>query len=138
MKFVIDASVVLSWAFDDEGGGYSEAVLRRLRSEEAVAPSIWPLEVANALAVAERKGRLTPDRSARFVRLVLSLPIAIELLDRARGLEATLRLARQRMLSAYDAAYLDLAMRYGMPLATLDGPLLDAARAEGVAWDPRR
>lgn len=132
MNLVLDASVALSWAFDDEGGDVAPAVLRRLRSDEAVVPPIWPLEIANALVVAERKGRLTPARSARFTRLLLALPIALEPAERGRGLETNLHLARARGLSAYDASYLDLAMRYGIPLATLDGPLREAAEAEGV------
>ena len=132
MNLVLDASVALSWAFEDEGSAYTEAVLRRLRTDEAVVPPVWPLEIANALAVAERRGRLTPARSARFSRLLLSLPIALEPAERGRGLEMTLHLARVRGLSAYDASYLDLAMRYGIPLATLDQRLRAAAEAEGV------
>ncbi|MBT8402597.1 MAG: type II toxin-antitoxin system VapC family toxin [Gemmatimonadetes bacterium] len=132
MSLVLDASVALSWAFDDEGGEYGTAVLQRLRSAEAVVPTLWPLEVANALAVGERRGRLTAAESARYARLLLSLPISMEPAERSGSLESTLRLARNRGLSAYDACYLDLAIRYGLPLATLDGTLRSAAEAEGV------
>jgi predicted nucleic acid-binding protein len=129
---VLDASVALSWAFDDEGGEYGAAVLQRLRTAEAVVPTVWPLEVANAPAVGERRGRLTPAESGRFARLLLSLPISMEPAERSGSLESNLRLARNRDLSAYDAGYLDLAIRYGLPLATLDGGLRTAAEAEGV------
>jgi predicted nucleic acid-binding protein len=132
VNVALDASVALSWAFDDDGGAYATRVLGHLRTVDAVVPTIWSLEVANALATGERRGRLTPSESARFSRLLLSLPIAMEPADRGTSLEPTLRLARRRALSAYDASYLDLAMRYGIPIATLDGALRAAAAAEGV------
>ncbi len=132
MNFILDASTALAWAFEDEGGDYASAILEHLRTADAVVPTIWPLEVANALVVGERRGRVTPAESARFVRLLLALPIAMEPAERSRSLEINLRIARTRELSAYDASYLDLALRYGIPLATLDDTLRKAAEAEGV------
>ncbi|MHB1191859.1 MAG: type II toxin-antitoxin system VapC family toxin [Longimicrobiales bacterium] len=132
MNFVLDASVTLSWCFEDEGGEYAERVLGALRSSEAVVASIWPLEIANGLAVAERRGRLDPAGAARFMELVLALPIAVDPASRGSGLREAHRLARARGLSAYDAAYLELALRHGIPLATLDARLRDAAVAEGA------
>lgn len=132
MNFVLDASVTLAWCFEDEGGEYAERALGALRSSEAVAASIWPLEIANGLAVAERRGRLDAAGAARFMELVLTLPIAVDPASRGSGLRKAHRLARARGLSAYDAAYLELALRHGIPLATLDAQLRDAAAAEGV------
>lgn len=132
MNFVLDASVTLSWCFEDEGGDYAVRVLEALRSSEAVAASLWPLEVANGLATAERRGRLDAAASARFMELVLALPIAVDPVSRGRGMAATYGLARARGLSAYEAAYLELALRQGIPLATLDARLREAATAEGV------
>jgi predicted nucleic acid-binding protein len=132
VNFVLDASVTLAWCFEDEGGEYAERVLGALRTSEAVAASIWPLEVANGLAVAERRGRLDAGVAAQFMELVLALPIAVDPSSRASGLRAAHRLARARGLSAYDAAYLELALRQGIPLATLDARLREAAAAEGV------
>ncbi len=132
MNFVLDASVTLAWCFEDEGGEYAERVLGALQSSEAVAASIWPLEVANGLAVAERRGRLDAAAAARFMELVVALPIAVDPASRACGMRAAHRLARACGLSAYDAAYLELALRHGIPLATLDARLREAAAAEGA------
>ncbi|MGH7477612.1 MAG: type II toxin-antitoxin system VapC family toxin [Longimicrobiales bacterium] len=132
MNFVIDASVALAWCFEDEGGDYALAVLEELRASEAVAASLWPLEVANGLLTAERGGRIEPADARRFARLLLSLPIAVDRVARREVFEASHALARKHALSAYDAAYLELAVRLGVPLATLDDRLTDAAGEEGV------
>jgi len=132
VNFVVDASVALSWCFDDEGEDYASRVLDALGESEAVAASLWPLEVANGLAVAERRGRLDATGARRFMELVLALPIAVDPTSRADALTASYDLARRRNLSAYDAAYLELALRHGIPLATLDARLREAAVAEGV------
>lgn len=133
MNFVLDASVTLAWAFEDEGGAVAHGVLARLREEEAIASSLWPLEVSNGLATAERRGRIDPVDSARFTRLLLALPIVVEPVDRRRVLEVTRALARKHDLSVYDAHYLELASRFAIPLATLDEGLGRAAQMEGVA-----
>lgn len=132
MSFVLDASVTLAWAFEDEGGDYPTAVLEALRHTEAVAASHWGLEVANGLLVAERRDRIDRAGAARFIRELLALPIAVDPVSRSLPFAGTYRMARTRELSSYDAAYLELASRSGLPLATLDGPLTDAAAAEGV------
>ncbi len=132
MNFVLDASVTLAWCFEDEGGEYAERVLGALRTSGAVAASLWPLEVANGLAVAERRGRLDATDARRFMDLVLALPIAVDPTSRAAAMTASYDLARRRTLSAYDASYLELALRLGIPLATLDVRLREAAQAEGV------
>jgi predicted nucleic acid-binding protein len=133
MNFVLDASVALAWCFEDEGGDTAIAVLERMRSDEAVVPAIWPLEVTNGLVTAERKGRLSPRAAAQALSMLAALPVVVEPLARLRTFETTFRLARTRGLSSYDASYLELAARLGVPLATLDARLAQAARAEGVA-----
>jgi len=132
VNFVLDASVTLAWAFEDEGGEYARDVLARLETEEACTTSLWPLEISNGLVVAERRDRIEPAASARFTRLLLALPIVVEPVDRRRVFEQTRILARRWSLSAYDAHYLELAIRYGIPLATLDERLRQAAENEGV------
>jgi predicted nucleic acid-binding protein len=129
---VIDCSVTMSWGFPDEDNPYAQSVLRALPALSAAVPSLWPLEVANSLLVAERRARLSEADSNRFVTLVGSLPITIDEETSAYAMHQTLALARARNLSAYDASYLELAMRLGLPLATLDQRLRDAAAAVGV------
>lgn len=132
VRFVVDASVVMSWCFEDEGNGYAETVLESLESAAALAPAIWPLEVGNVLLVAERKKRLDQAASVRFLSLLGSLPITVEQEPPERMCKEILSLARAHALSTYDACYLDLAMRLALPLATLDAPLAKAARKTGV------
>lgn len=132
VRFVVDASVVMSWCFEDEGNGYAETVLESLESAAALAPAIWPLEVGNVLLVAERKKRLDQAASVRFLSLLGSLPITVEQEPPERMCKEILSLARAHALSTYDACYLDLAMRLALPLATLDAALAKAARKSGV------
>jgi len=136
VNFVLDASVTLAWAFEDEGGEYARSVLARLESEEACTTALWPLEISNGLLVAERRGRIDPAASARFTRLLLALPILVDPADRRRTFEQTRILARRHHLSAYDAHYLELAVRHGIPLVTLDKDLRQAAEAEGATVSP--
>ena len=132
MTFVLDASIALAWCFEDEASPLADGVLSRLEDEEAVAPSIWPLEVANGLRSAERRGRIDEREVPGVVRLLTTLPIEVvpNSLDQALG--DVLSLARAAGLSTYDAAYLDLALRRGLPLATADEYLSQAAQASGV------
>lgn len=130
--FVLDASVTLAWAFRDEMNPYTAAVLRSLATEEAFVPSVWPLEVGNGILVAERRGRLTQAETVQFLTLLRHLPIQLEAETAERVLRETISLARERGLSTYDASYLDLAMRVGVPLATQDQDLREAAARCGV------
>lgn len=127
-RFVIDNSVVMSWCFQDEWNSYTEAVLESLESGEAYVPAVWPLEVGNALLVAERKKRLSEASVVRFLALVAGLPIMVEQETPERMLKEIVSLARQHGLSTYDASYLDLAMRLGLPLSTRDASLMKAAK----------
>lgn len=130
--FILDASVALSWAFEDETQPYTEAVLEALITMEALAPSLWALEVGNGLLAAERRGRLNQAASVQFLAFLRQLPISLETLKSHVLLSDIPALARERHLSTYDAAYLHLAMQRGLPLATLDTALRRAALEVGV------
>jgi len=133
VSLVLDASIALAWCFRDEGGDLALEVLGRLREEEdAFVPTLWTLEVANGLLVAERRGRITPPAVVQGMDLILALPIAVDTAERERHFSATWRLARTHTLSSYDAAYLELALRMRLPLFTLDERLRAAAAREGV------
>lgn len=131
-RIVVDCSVVMSWCFEDEADDYSDSVLDLLAGAEAVVPSIWPLEVANVLLVAERRKRLKEADSAQFLKLLGELPITIDHESSNRALSDILFLGRQQGLSSYDAAYLELAMREGAALATKDEKLKKASKKCGV------
>lgn len=131
-RFVVDCSVVMAWCFEDEADRYADSVLDMLSDSEVVVPSIWPLEVANVLLVGERRKRLTKADSQRFVNLLGELPINIDHVTSGHALSETLSIGREHGLSSYDAAYLELTMREGVPLATRDDVLKRAARKCGV------
>jgi predicted nucleic acid-binding protein len=131
-RFVLDCSVTMAWCFEDEADAYADAVLEALAEGEALVPCIWTLEVANVLVVGERRKRLTPAQSMRFVELLQSLPVSVEEESGRRPIAEILPLAREMNLSAYDASYLDLAARTGLPLAMRDGGLATAAARYGV------
>src|SRR5713101_3820969 len=119
MTFVIDASVVIAWAFKEEHAT-AELTFARIQAEEAIAPALWWYEVRNVLVVGERQGRLTERASARFLRDISRLAITV---DSSPNETQVLTLARRHRLTVYDAAYLDLALRRVLPLATLDEAL---------------
>lgn len=130
--FVLDCSVAMGWCFEDEAGPYPDAVLGALADTGAVVPSVWPLEVANVLVTAERRKRISKAQSRRFLELLQGLPISVDDVSVARAWDGALSLARDLDLSACDAAYLELAMREGLPIATRDDLLRKAARRCGV------
>lgn len=130
--FVVDNSVVMSWCFEDESDPYSDTILDRLDNSKALVPAIWTFEVVNVLLVAERKNRITPSDSLRFLTLLMQLPFSIEPVLSSGVMRNVLDIGRQYNLSAYDAAYLELAMQQGIPLATRDRRLAVAAHAGGV------
>ncbi|MBX9757480.1 MAG: type II toxin-antitoxin system VapC family toxin [Beijerinckiaceae bacterium] len=131
--FVLDCSVTMAWCFDDEATPFTDGVRDQLANMRGVVPALWPLEVANATLVGERRKRLDEARSLRFLELLAGLPIDIDSETSARAWADTLYLARAHHLSIYDAAYLELAARRGLPLATLDGRLKAAAIQAGAA-----
>lgn len=128
-SFVVDDSVVMSWCFQDQANDYSDSILGRLVDATAYVPSIWPLEVASVLLAAERRGYITEADSVRFINLLSQLPIAVQQEGPGKGMKDLLALARAHDLSSYDASYLDLAMKEGLPLSTLDKKLRRAAKA---------
>jgi predicted nucleic acid-binding protein len=131
--FVADASATLPWCFEDESTPATEALLERLRSgESAIVPAHWPTEVMNGIIVAVRRGRVGPETVARFARDLGALPIRIEPPTTPLNWDAIMRVASDYDLTVYDAAYLELAERIGLPLASLDRDLRRAALAAGV------
>ena len=134
--FVLDCSIAVSWLFDDEATPKTDALLQRLETDEGLVPGLWRLELGNVLAQAERRKRIVPAQIAMFLRLVERLPIVVDEETDIRALEQILALARPEGLTTYDAAYLELAMRRGAELATLDKELDRAARRVGVATLP--
>jgi predicted nucleic acid-binding protein len=131
--FVLDGSVALVWAFEDETDAYAEAVADSLVKVKALVPALWPLEIANALLVGERRKRITEAQVGQFLTLLHALPLAVDEETAARAWQETLHFARTHALSVYDATYLELAVRRRLPLATLDDALKTAAGAVGVA-----
>lgn len=134
MDLVIDASVAAAWFFPDESDEYADAILSRLRggTTTAAAPAIWPSEVVNSFLVAERRGRTSEAKTARYVADLADLPVAVEVGGVALMGAQVLGLAREHRLSIYDASYLELAARVGLPLATIDARLKKAAEAIGL------
>lgn len=130
--FVLDCSLTAAWFFEDEADAYAQAVEDSLASVAAIVPALWPLEVANALLMGERRKRATEAKVTTFLGLLQDLPIAIDDETAGHAWHETIHLARTHQLSAYDAAYLELAVRRRLPLASLDGPLKAAAKAVGV------
>lgn len=129
---VIDSSISIAWCFPDEEDDFSQAVLDALASAQAFVPYLWHLEVANTLLVGERRKRSTQANTVTWLRFLAALPIVVDEETKAHAFGNTLNLARDHNLSTYDAAYLELAMRLSLPLATLDDKLKTAASAVGV------
>jgi predicted nucleic acid-binding protein len=132
-RFVLDGSVTLAWLFHDERDPYADAIIGKLPDLEMIVPRLWHLEVANVLLGGERRRRCNQADTTRWLGYLSGLPIRVDGSTEARAWSETINLARQHNLTEYDAAYLELALRTGAPLATLDAKLLTAASALGVA-----
>ncbi len=132
-SFVLDGSITLAWAFEDETDAYAEAVADRLPDGQAIVPLLWSLEVANGLRVGERRKRTIAAKTAPFLAFLQSFPLGIDDETALRAWQDTLHLARAHHLSLHDATYLELAVRRRLPLASLDAGLKAAAAAVGVA-----
>ena|SRR5258708_312866 len=134
--FVLDASVAISWCFPNdptENTPYSRAILQHIETADAVVPEVWAFEIANGIFVAHNKRkRINEADIHEYVQLLESLPIRVVSGEWLKNI-ALESLARKHNLAAYDAAYLDLALREKLPLATSDAELREAALAEGVA-----
>jgi predicted nucleic acid-binding protein len=129
MAFVLDCSVTLSWLLPDERGAATDALADELERTTAVAPAIWPYEVANALLVAQRRARIGNDDLIRVRRALAALPIEVEAVTSHHVLSAVSDLGRRLDITSYDAAYVELAARRRLPLATLDERLRKACAA---------
>jgi predicted nucleic acid-binding protein len=129
MAFVLDTSISAVWALADEESPLAEVAANRLKTETALVPRIWWYEIRNLLVVSERRQRITFGDSAIFLDLLASYPIQV---DQVEDEQAIFRFARQHRLSFYDAAYLAVAERNNLGLATLDKNLESAARAAGI------
>lgn len=131
--FVVDCSIAMAWLFHDESTRKTAALLHRLASETALVPAWWFIEITNVLAIAERKGRVTPSQSDAFIADLNKLGIERDEDAPDRAFTHLLTLCRTHRLTSYDAIYLDLSIRRGLPLATLDDDLRKAARKSGVS-----
>jgi predicted nucleic acid-binding protein len=132
-RLVLDASVAVAWCFPDEATPYTEGVLDLLGSgTEALTTAIWPLEVANALLAGERRKRISVAQVTTMLQRISGLPISVDTIRLDTACRQILLVARQEQLTEYDAAYLELALREGLPLATMDHGLQRAARSGGV------
>jgi predicted nucleic acid-binding protein len=130
--FVLDCSVSSSWLFEDETNAYAESVEDSMATASALVPALWPIEIASVLLSGERRKRTTSARGEQFLRLLRSLPITIDDETASRAWEYSLDLARRYQISIYDATYLELALRRGLPIATLDDKLRAACQSAGV------
>ena len=132
MSLVLDSSVTLTWCFEDEQTPACNAVLEQVGQGGAFAPTLWPLEVLNALAMAERRGRLEAVKRQELTGFLSCLPVMLDSETAAQAWTITSRLAERFRLTLYDASYLELAQRLGLPLATVDLDLRAAAKQGGV------
>lgn len=135
MNFVLDNSVTMRWFFGDgkpQELTYAGKVLDAMKSASAIVPVTWGLEVANVISRAEAKGWVTEARSEAFLEMLEGVDIEVDASTFSHALSNTLQLARRYKLSAYDASYLEVSLRLGLPLATLDEDLQKAAKKAGV------
>lgn len=129
MALVLDASSLIAWLLGDEAAPAADAAIEMAQEDQAVAPVIWWYEIRNAIAVNERRGRLLPHDAEHLLSVISRLQVEI---DRDTP-DAIMSIARRHRLTIYDAAYLELALRRALPLATLDRGLARAAAAEKIA-----
>lgn len=132
MAFVLDCSVTMAWVFPDEATDATDRLRGSLVEGRAFVPSLWPVEVGNALLTATRRGRIRVDEWTEIRADLEALPIEIEPVTTSRVWGVSLELAQAHQLSVYDAMYLELALRLQLPLATLDRALRNVAQAVGI------
>lgn len=131
MPFVLDCSVAMAWVFRDEATDATDRLRDMLGENRALVPALWPTETANALLAATRRKRIEREEWPRLRMQLNALPIDVDAVSTARTWGPVLDLAAVHGLTVYDATYLELVMRSGLPLATLDRALRIAAQAEG-------
>jgi predicted nucleic acid-binding protein len=134
-RFVLDASVVLTWCFPDENTDLAQHVAHRFKQgDTALAPSFWPHEVLNALLAGEKRKRISKEMMRSFLNDLAALPVTLEQIPAGIVFDRIQSLSRKHGLTAYDAAYLDLALENGLALATWDEALVRACENAGAAW----
>ena len=139
MNFVLDCSVTMSWLFEHEATKDTDALLGALSEPgKAIVAQHWVLEVGTVLLGAEHSKKKTPADTTLFLNLLSKLAIESDIHTEHHATNTTLALGRRHQLSSYDAAYLELAMRLGLPLASLDRNLRKAAQAEGISVLPAK
>lgn len=131
MPFVLDNSVVTGWYLGDQASAYTDAIALKLQDDKALVPPLWQMELANVLKTACTKGKLPTTQARQILDVLAQLPIEVDA-GPAPGQRQLFELAMRYGLSSYDAAYLELAMRHGLPIATRDEQLKQAASAAGV------
>ncbi|MDX2163954.1 MAG: type II toxin-antitoxin system VapC family toxin [Gammaproteobacteria bacterium] len=131
-QFVLDCSITMAWCFEDEVTPYAENIMDKLADAIALVPALWSIEVANVLIMAEKKKRISPSTANAFRFMLGKLPIRIEENIPRFYLEHIFKTAKENHLTAYDAAYLDLALQHNLPIATLDKDLQKAAKTQGI------
>ena len=124
--------MTMAWLFSDEANSATDALRKSLLKDYAIAPVLWPIEVGNVLLVATRRGRITSDDWSSIRTDLAALPIEVEQASDDRVLESVVPIAHQYEISVYDAMYLEIALRLGLPLATLDRKLAAASSRAGV------
>lgn len=134
--FVLDASVALAWVLPEADSERCEPLFRQASLEGATAPILWPIEVGNVLLMMERRNKIEAEERARATKRLAAVPVRLDDAMARQGSAEAVRLAQTHRLTLYDALYLELAQRLGLPLATLDRDLQAAATAEGVALLP--
>ncbi len=131
-KFILDCSIAAAWCFEDEASEATDSLLERVRDHGAVVPSLWLLEITNVLLQAERRNRITTSGATTRLELLRILPISVEHTSQNEIFNSVITLARVEGLTSYDAAYLELAIRQGLPLATRDKKLVQAANNANI------
>jgi predicted nucleic acid-binding protein len=133
-RFVLDNTVTMAWGFTDEATEFTETLLRRLSNltDIAIVPALWLYEVVNVTELAVRKGRITAEKADAFLESLADLPIEIENPALPQMFVSVRALVGQYKLTAYDASYLELAIRHNLPIASSDKALVKAAQAAGV------
>ena len=131
--FVIDASVIISWRDPREQSEYGLSILQCLKKENAIAPIICCMEVNNVLRLFEKRELITHDTAQETIELVASLPINLDDRQIKFRMPQVTELACKHDLTVYDSCYLELALRFGLPLATMDNKLIEAVKNEGLS-----
>jgi predicted nucleic acid-binding protein len=133
-RFVLDNTITMAWCFTEEATEFTETLLSRLSNltDTAIVPALWLYEVVNVTELAVRKERITEEKARAFLESLADLPIEIENPSRTQMFVAVRELVGKHKLTAYDASYLELAIRHKLPMAASDNALMKAAKAAGV------